>query len=210
MRIYDISLGVSPELPVWPGDPPIVLKRVAKIEDGANANVTHFSGSVHSGTHIDAPIHFLENGAGVDSLPLNILIGRAYVIDLSDASVIDAETLGAAGIPPRTKRLLLKTKNSELWAKWETRFHEDFVGVNKSGAEWLIRKGVRLVGIDYLSIAPFKQSKEPHQILLGAEVVILEGLNLFEVRQGRYNLYCLPLKLMGSDGAPARAILTGV
>lgn len=210
MRIYDISLGVSPDLPVWPGDPPIVLKRVAKIEDGANANVTHFSGSVHSGTHIDAPIHFLENGAGVEALPLNILIGRAYVIDLSDATVLDAETLEAAGIPPRTKRLLLKTKNSELWAKWETRFHEDFVGVNKSGAEWLIRKGVRLVGIDYLSIAPFKQSKEPHQILLGAEVVILEGLNLYELRQGRYNLYCLPLKLMGSDGAPARAILTGV
>ncbi len=210
MRIYDISLGVSPDLPVWPGDPPIVLKRVAKIEDGANANVTHFSGSVHSGTHIDAPIHFLENGAGVEALPLNILIGRAYVIDLSDATVLDAETLEAAGIPPRTKRLLLKTKNSELWAKWETRFQEDFVGVNKSGAEWLIRKGVRLVGIDYLSIAPFKQSKEPHQILLGAEVVILEGLNLYEVRQGRYNLYCLPLKLMGSDGAPARAILTGV
>lgn len=210
MRIYDISLGVSPDLPVWPGDPPIVLKRVAKIEDGANANVTHFSGSVHSGTHIDAPIHFLENGAGVEALPLNILIGRAYVIDLSDATVLDAETLEAAGIPPRTKRLLLKTKNSELWAKWETRFQEDFVGVNKSGAEWLIRKGVRLVGIDYLSIAPFKQSKEPHQILLGAEVVILEGLNLYEMRQGRYNLYCLPLKLMGSDGAPARAILTGV
>lgn len=210
MRIYDISLGVSPDLPVWPGDPPIVLKRVAKIEDGANANVTHFSGSVHSGTHIDAPIHFLENGAGVEALPLNILIGRAYVIDLSDATVLDAETLEAAGIPPRTKRLLLKTKNSELWAKWETRFQEDFVGVNKSGAEWLIRKGVRLVGIDYLSIAPFKQSKEPHQILLGAEVVILEGLNLYELRQGRYNLYCLPLKLMGSDGAPARAILTGV
>jgi arylformamidase len=210
MRIYDISLGVSPDLPVWPGDPPIVLKRVAKIEDGANANVTHFSGSVHSGTHIDAPIHFLENGAGVEALPLNILIGRAYVIDLSDATVLDAETLEAAGIPPRTKRLLLKTKNSELWAKWETRFQEDFVGVNKSGAEWLIRKGVRLVGIDYLSIAPFKQSKEPHQKLLGAEVVILEGLNLYEVRQGRYNLYCLPLKLMGSDGAPARAILTGV
>ncbi len=210
MRIYDISLGMSPDLPVWPGDPPIVLKRVAKIKDGANANVTHLSGSVHSGTHIDAPIHFLENGGGIESLPLNILIGRAYVIDLSDASVIDAETLGAAGIPPRTKRLLLKTKNSELWARWETKFHEDFVGVNTSGAEWLTQKGVRLVGIDYLSVAPFKQSKQPHQILLGAEVVILEGLNLFEVRQGRYNLYCLPLKLMGSDGAPTRAILTGV
>ena len=118
--------------------------------------------------------------------------------------------LEKAGIPPRIKRLLLKTSNSDLWARGETIFQTDFVGVNKSGSEWLVRKGVQLVGVDYLSIAPFKQSKEPHQILLGAGIVILEGLNLNEVSQGRYNLCSLPIKLIGSDGAPARAILTGV
>jgi arylformamidase len=210
MRIYDISVGVSEDTPVWPGDPPVVLKRVAKIEDGANANVTHISASVHTGTHIDAPVHFLDDGEGIEALPLNLLIGRAYVIDLSKATVLDAETLQKAGIPPRTKRLLLKTRNSDLWARGETKFQTDFVGVNKSGSEWLVRKGVQLVGVDYLSVAPFKQSKEPHQILLGAGIVILEGLNLYEVSQGRYNLCSLPIKLIGSDGAPARAILTGV
>ncbi len=210
MRIYDISVGVSEEIPVWPGDPPVVLKRVAKIEDGANANVSHFSASVHIGTHIDAPVHFLDDGEGIEAIPLNILIGRAYVIDLSKATVLDAETLERAGIPPRTKRLLLKTRNSDLWARGETNFQTDIVGVNKSGAEWLVRKGVQLVEVDYLSVAPFKQSKEPHQILLGAGIVILEGLNLDEVSQGRYNLCSLPIKLIGSDGAPARAILTGV
>lgn len=210
MRMYDISVGVSEDTPVWPGDPPVVLKRVAKIKDGANANVSHFSASVHIGTHIDAPVHFLDDGEGIEALPLNILIGRAYVIDLSKATVLDAETLEKAGIPPRTKRLLLKTRNSDFWARGETKFQTDFVGVNKSGSEWLVRKGVQLVGVDYLSVAPFKQSKEPHQILLGAGIVILEGLNLDEVSQGRYNLCSLPIKLIGSDGAPARAILTGV
>jgi arylformamidase len=210
MRIYDISLRVSPDLPVWPGDPPIVLKRVSKIEDGANANVSHYSGSVHSGTHIDAPKHFIRDGSGIDAIPLEVMIGRAYVIDLSKSSILDADTLDGAGIPPRTKRLLLKTKNSDLWAKGVTEFQEDFVAVDPSGAAWIARKGVQLVGVDYLSVAPFKQSVEPHRILLGAGIVILEGLNLNEVRQGRYNLYCLPLNFVDSDGAPARAILTGV
>jgi arylformamidase len=210
MRIYDISLGLSPDLPVWPGDPPIVLNRVAKIEEGKHSNVSHYAASVHSGTHIDAPRHFIKDGVGVEAIPLEVMIGRAYVIDLSTSDLLNAETLEGAGIPPRTKRLLLKTKNSELWARGETKFQKDFVGVDTSGANWLARKGVQLVGVDYLSVAPFKQSLEPHTILLGAGIVILEGLNLFEVRQGRYNLYCLPMNLLGSDGAPARAILTGV
>lgn len=210
MRIYDISLGLSPDLPVWPGDPPIVLKRISKIEDGANANVSLFSGTVHVGTHIDAPKHFLQDGVGIDAIPLEVMIGRAYVIDLPKVSVVGADVFEGAGIPPRTKRLLIKTKNSQLWANGERDFRKDFVGVDSSGAEWLARKGVQLVGVDYLSVAPFKQSKEPHNILLGAGIVILEGLNLSEVSQGRYNIYCLPLKLLDSDGAPARAILTGV
>lgn len=210
MRIYDISLGLSPDLPVWPGHPPIVLKRISKIEDGANSNVSLFSGTVHVGTHIDAPKHFLQDGVGIDAIPLEVMIGRAYVIDLPKVSVVGADVFEGAGIPPRTKRLLIKTKNSQLWANGERDFRKDFVGVDASGAEWLARKGVQLVGVDYLSVAPFKQSKASHDILLGAGIVILEGLNLSEVSQGRYNIYCLPLKLLDSDGAPARAILTGV
>lgn len=210
MRIYDITLGVSPNLPVWPGDPPIVLERVSKIEEGKNSNVSHYAASVHAGTHLDAPSHFIQDGVGIDAIPLEAMIGRAYVIDLSDSDLLDADTFESAGIPPRTKRLLIKTRNSELWERGETKFHKDFVAVDPSGAEWLARKGVQLVGVDYLSVAPFKRSREPHTILLGAGIVVLEGINLSEVRQGRYNLYCLPMKLVGSDGAPARAILTGV
>ena len=209
MRIYDISLGISPDLPVWPGDPQIILERVSKIEEGANSNASRLECSVHIGTHIDAPIHFIEDGTGIDSLPLNVLIGRAYVIDLSAADVLDAETLENAGIPSRTRRVLFKTRNSNYWAAGETDFKEDFVGVDASGARWLVRKGVQLVGVDYLSVAPFKQSREPHRILLQAGIVIVEGLNLHDVSQGRYTLYALPIKLMRSDGAPARAILTG-
>lgn len=210
MRIYDVSLGISPDLPVWPGDPQIVLERVSKIEEGANANVSRLASSVHIGTHIDAPIHFLEDGTGIDSLPLDVLIGEAYVIDLSTADVLDAETLENAGIPPRTQRILFKTRNSSYWAAGETEFKEDFVGVDAGGAQWLAGRGVQLVGVDYLSVAPFKQSRETHRTLLQAGIVIVEGLNLYEVSQGLYMLYALPIKLMGSDGAPARAILTDV
>jgi arylformamidase len=210
MQIYDISVGISPDLPVWPSDPPVVLERVSKISEGANSNGSHLSCSVHTGTHIDAPVHFIEGAEGIDQLPLNVLIGRAYVIDLRKATVLDAETLDSAGIPPRTKRILFKTKNSSLWTKGEKGFRKDFVAVDASGAQWLVKKGVQLVGVDYLSVAPYKQSREPHRTLLEADVVILEGLNLSEVRQGRYMLYSLPIKLVGSDGAPARAILTGV
>ena len=159
MRIYDVSVGISPELPVWPGDPQIVLERVSKIEEGANANVSRLVCSVHIGTHIDAPIHFLEDGTGIDSLPLNVLIGRAYVIDLSTADVLDAKTLESAGIPPRTRRLLFKTRNSKYWAAGETDCKENFVGVDASGARCLASKKVQRVGVECLSVAPFRQSR---------------------------------------------------
>ncbi len=210
MRVYDISVGMTPEMPVWPGDPPVILERTAAIADGANANVSRLSCSVHTGTHVDAPLHFLEGERAVDALSLKVLIGRAYVVDLPEAKVLDAGTLEAAGIPPRTRRVLFKTRNSQNWARGERKFDEGFVGVDASGAQWLVRKGVQLVGVDYLSVAPYKQSRPTHEILLGAGVVVVEGLDLSKVSQGRYMLYCLPLRLEGSDGAPARAILVGV
>lgn len=210
MRIYDISLGVSQDIPVWPGDPPVVLERVSSLDDGDGANVSRLEAGVHVGTHIDAPRHFIENGKTIDDIPLKSLIGRAYVVDLRKAAAIDAGTLEAARIPPRTRRLLFKTRNSDWWAKGERSFQKDFVAVEPSGAEWLVRKGVRLVGVDYLSVAPFGDGERTHKILLEAGIVVLEGVDLHKVPKGRYTIYCLPVKLVGSDGAPARAILIGV
>jgi arylformamidase len=210
MRTYDITLTISPDLPTWPGDPGIELVRVEKIEDGSNANVSRVDMGVHTGTHVDAPYHFLQDGISIDKLNLNLLIGRAYVLHLPDVEVITAKVLEEAQIPPRTRRVLFKTRNSDFWVKEEPDFQIDFVGLSEDGAEYLVRRGVKLVGVDYLSVAPYKKSRPTHEKLLEAGVVIVEGLDLSEVSQGRYTLYCLPLKLANSDGAPARAILIGV
>lgn len=210
MRTYDITLTISPDLPTWPGDPGVELERVEKIEDGSNANVSRVGMGVHTGTHVDAPFHFLQDGTTVDKLDLSLLTGRAYVLHLPDVEVITAAVLEEAQIPPRTRRVLFKTRNSDLWVKEEPGFQTDFVGLSEDGAEYLVRRGVKLVGVDYLSVAPFKNSRPTHEKLLEAGVVIVEGLNLSEVSQGRYTIYCLPLKLANSDGAPARVILIGV
>jgi arylformamidase len=210
MRTYDITLTISSELPTWPGDPGVELERVDKIEDGSNANVSRIDMGVHTGTHVDAPYHFLQDGITVDQLDLSLLAGRAYVLHLPDVDVITAAVLEDAQIPPRTRRVLFKTRNSDYWSRGDSEFQTDFVGLSEDGAEFLVRRGVKLVGMDYLSVAPYKQSRPTHEILLSAGVVIVEGLDLSEVSQGRYTIYCLPLKLADSDGAPARAILIGV
>ncbi len=210
MRIYDISVGISPDTPVWPGDPPVSLERIRSMDEGAEANVSRLASGVHVGTHIDAPLHFLPEGHSVEYIPLKSLIGRAYVVDLRKAQVIDAETLESAGIPPRTRRVLFRTRNSEYWKRGQSEFQKDFVAVDASGAKWLARKGVRMVGVDYLSVAPYGDGAPTHRILLEADIVVVEGLDLSQIRQGRYTIYCLPLKLLGSEGAPARAILIGV
>lgn len=211
MRIYDISLPISPGMPVWPGDPDVAFERVAKIEDGADANVTHIQMSAHAGTHVDAPFHFLGGNAhAVDQLSLKVLTGRAYVLPLPEVDLITAAVLEEADIPPRTRRLLFKTRNSDFWADASLSFQTGFVAVSPDAAQHLVDRGVKLVGVDYLSVAPYHESVLTHKILLNAGVVIVEGLDLSKVSQGRYTLYCLPLKMVGSDGAPARAILIGV
>jgi arylformamidase len=166
--------------------------------------------SCHTGTHVDAPDHFLNNGITVEDLSLDLLVGRAYVLDLPDVSTITASVLMQAEIPPRTRRLLFKTRNSKLWANGKKEFQPDFVGLSVDAAELLVDRNVKLVGIDYLSIAPYKKSTPVHSILLAAGVVVIEGLDLSRVSQGRYTLHCLPLKLGGVEGAPTRAILVGV
>jgi arylformamidase len=212
MHTYDISLTISPDLPVWPGDPAVEMERVAKMEEGSRYNLTHLKMSAHVGTHVDAPFHFLGgNALTIDKLPLSLLTGRAYVVHLPDeVELITASILKRADIPTRTRRLLFKTRNSALWAQPDGKFHTDFTALSPDGAQYLVERSIKLVGIDYLSIAPFQEGAPVHEILLKAGIVIVEGLNLSQVSQGRYTLYCLPLKLAGSDGAPARAILVGV
>jgi arylformamidase len=211
MRTYDITLTISPDMVVWPKDPPIALTRSSKIEEGANANVSQIQMSVHSGTHIDAPYHFLEDGDTVENIPIDLLFGRAYVLHLLDeVDLITRELVENSTIPPRTKRVLFRTRNSSIWASNQKTFDQKFVALAPDAAEYLVRRGVKLVGIDYLSIAPFGDSLDTHQVLLRSGIVILEGLDLSGVGQGRYTLYCLPLKILGGDGAPARAILVGV
>jgi arylformamidase len=208
MKFHDITLTMFPGMTVWPGDPPFILEQIESMDAGAHVNVSRLSGSVHTGTHVDAPHHFLNNGQTVESLPLEVLIGPARVIQIPDkASLISAEVLERANVPAKTLRLLVKTRNSQLWQDGRNEFDKDFVAVSPDGASWLVEHGIRLVGVDYLSVAPFKASDLPHQTLLRAGVVILEGLDLNSVEPGSYSLYCLPLKLAGSDGAPARAIL---
>jgi arylformamidase len=210
MHLYDISLTISPDMPVWPGDPAVRLDRVDKIEDGNSNNLSHLALSAHTGTHVDAPYHFLANGATVDQLDLADLNGRAYVLHLPNVQLITAEVLEHSEIPPRTRRILFKTRNSDLWARGENTFQTDFVAISPDGAQFLVDRGFKLVGIDYLSVAPYRQSLLTHRKLLEDGIILLEGLDLSQVSQGRYTLYCLPLKLAGADGAPARAILIGV
>lgn len=208
MTLYDISLTISPDMPVWPGEPAISLRRVYSMDAGRHANVSALACSVHTGTHVDAPNHFLNDERTVESLPLDVLVGPARVVELPESvSLVTAEVLRAADIPAGTLRLLLKTRNSQIWAAGDRKFHPDFVGVAQDGAEWLVEQGVRLIGIDYLSVAPFKQSGPTHHALLRPGIVVLEGVDLSRVPPGDYELVCLPLKLAGSDGAPARAIL---
>lgn len=210
MKTYDISVPITADMPVWPGDPAVRMERVRKIEEGDNANVTHVSLSAHTGTHVDAPYHFLPEGDTLESVPLKLMMGRSYVLHLPDVDLITAKVLKQAVIPQRTRRVLFKTRNSDIWTQGEKSFQPDFVALSPDGAQYLVDRGIKLVGIDYLSIAPYKQSRPTHEILLKNGVFILEGVNLSEVSEGRYTLYCLPLNFQGVDGSPARAILLGV
>jgi len=187
---------------VYPGDPEVHTERVASIAKGDVANITRIDLGVHTGTHVDAPLHFIDGAPGADRLALDALIGPAHVIDATalDAD-IDAGALAELAIPESAERVLFKTRNSELWNR-ET-FSGEYIRFVESGAQRLVASGVRLVGIDYLSVG----DEAAHKVLLGAGVVPVEGLDLRHVDPGPYRLVCMPLKLVGSDGAPARVVL---
>jgi arylformamidase len=206
MTIYDISLTISPDLTTWPTHPKIEVARYRDIEKGDRSNVSRLNLSSHSSTHVDAPLHFIPGGRSVDTLDLSVLVGPAWVA-ATGANVIDAAALDSLAVPPGTTRLLLRTRNSDLWARGDPGFREDYVALDTSGAQWVVDHGLRLVGIDYLSIAAYHDLVAPHRLLLGAGVIPVEGLNLSGVEPGQYQLACLPLKLGGGDGAPCRAVL---
>ena len=208
MKIHDVTLTIRTEMPVWPGDPKVELFREKKIEDGANANVSLLRLSVHTGTHVDAPYHFLPGGITIEQLPLDVLVGRVQVVELADEiTEIDGKVIGSITLTPNIERILFKTRNSKFWVDAGKAFHTDFVGINEAGAKELVKRNIKLVGIDYLSIAPYKKSRPTHEVMLNSKMIVIEGLDLANIKPGLYTLYCLPLKLEGSDGAPARVVL---
>lgn len=204
----DVSAHVAPGVtPTWPGSPAIGFERRLDIARGDVATDTTLTMSVHTGTHIDAPAHFVAGGRTVEQLDLSALVGPAYVADLRGVDPITAAALDAAGIPADTERLLLLTDSS---APWEPEFREDFPALSVDGAHWIVARGMRCVGIDYLSVQPYHGSDEVHLSLLGAGIVLVEGLRLGAVRPGRCEFVCLPLLLVGCEGSPARALVRPV
>lgn len=200
--IIDITRPIYDGMPVWPGDPPVCIRPAAALPA-----VSQISLSTHAGTHVDPPAHFVLGGRTVDRLPLDILLGPAWVAWLPGTGAITAAQLAAAAIPPATARLLLRTANSERPVQ---AFDPAFVGLAPDAAAWLIDRGVRLVGIDGPSIEPFDAPGEPvHHALLATGIIVIEGLWLADVAAGAYELLCLPLRLAQGDGAPTRAVLVG-
>jgi arylformamidase len=201
-EIIDISVPVSPSTVSWENESIPVIERVSSIEAGDGYNLSRLVLNTHTGTHVDAPLHFIEGGGSSDELSLDALVGPALVVDARDVSEeIDAE-LVERELSAGCERILFSTRNSELWD--QPGFSSDFVGISPQAASLLVERGVRLVGIDYLSVG----APETHRELLSHGVVLLEGLDLRAVAAGRYRLVCLPLRVVGADGAPARAVLT--
>ncbi len=206
MKLFDITAPIRNGMVVWEGDPEVRLERFAAIASGSTANVSRLTFGVHTATHIDTPVHFIEDAPGAEAIPLDALRGAVHVVDATDFSHhLDETDLARLELPRDGERLIFKTRNSALWEL--PRFSREYVGLTEGAARLLVQRGTRLVGIDYLSIAPFTDPAPTHRALLGAGVVVLEGLDLRRVEPGAYELLCLPLLLEGSDGAPARAVL---
>jgi len=205
MKLIDVSVPLDTSLASYPNNLPFSLEAVKRIARGDSSNVSALHMSAHSGTHVDSPRHFYDDGTGTEALPLEMLIGRARVIELRPRGGITAEDLAGVDLS-EDLRVLIKTPNSKLWGDPE--FHKDYAGVTESGAKYLVEHGIKVVGVDYLSVEVFKTPGAPaHHVLLAAGTIVIEGLNLRDVEPGVYEMLCLPLKVVGSDGAPARVVL---
>ncbi len=207
MKLYDVTVPFSTELPVYPGDPAVQITQIASLAAGDICTVSHLSFGSHTGTHVDPPAHFVAGMATLDELSLDVLIGPVRVVDVGEIAAIDVATIDAANLAG-VERVLFKTRNSRLWQAGPQEFAKDFVYLETTAAERLVELGVKLVGIDYLSIEKFNfEQPTTHYALLGNNVVIVEGLNLTDVAAGEYELICLPMKIKNGDGGPARVVL---
>lgn len=194
-------------MPIWPGSIGFELTWAQRLDKGDDCNNSQIRCDTHIGTHIDAPLHFIDNGQTTDDLNLDVFIGRCTVIYLPDIKKITVNQLAQAAIPPATKRLLIRTDNSQYFEQPQAEFKKDFIALDPDAAQWIAESKVRLVGIDYLSIGRYENGIPTHTILLKAGIAVLEGLNLLHVEPGNYELICMPLKIAGAEGAPARAVL---
>jgi arylformamidase len=202
----DISVPLYTGMVHWPDNPPCGIQLTMSIDSGDGCNLSHLSMGVHTGTHMDAPLHFIRGGKSIDTLPFEATVGSARVLEISDPQAVKVAELEPHAIQPG-ERILFKTSNSTRAWKSDT-FVEDFVYISHEAAQYLAEKQAQTVGVDYLSVGGYRiDGPETHRALLGAGIWIIEGLNLSNVQAGSYELICLPLKMMGAEGAPARAIL---
>jgi arylformamidase len=207
MKLIDVTVPLDSNLPTYPGNTPFTLEPIKRISRGDSSNVSTIHMSAHGGTHVDAPRHFFDDGPGTEALLLDLLIGRTRVVELTSHKGVGREELAALNLDEDI-RVLIKTPNSRLWRSAE--FHRDYVGVTETGARYLVERGVKVLGVDYVSVEEFKKPGAPaHHALLGAGTIVIEGLDLSDVEPGYYDMFCLPLRVVGSDGAPARVVLRG-
>ena len=209
MTILDVSLPVSPSMLVWPGNPGVELTPNQRIADGDDANVSRLALGTHTGTHVDPPVHFVEGAAGIDRVPVETLVGPCVVADARGlAGELGADDLEGLGVPDGTERLLLRSDNSDLWRQPSPSFPDEYVCLSPEAAAWVVRRGIRLVGVDFLSVERRGSPGHPaHVELLSNGVVVVEGLDLGSVEPGDVTLVVLPLRIVDGDGGPARAIL---
>ena len=205
MKLIDVSVPLQADLPSYPGNTPFSLEAIKRIANGDSSNVSSLHLSAHTGTHVDAPRHFFDDGPGVEGLSLDLLCGRVRVVEVTTRKGITPQDL--AGVDLREDvRVLIKTANSRLWGQSE--FHTDYIGLTGEGARYLVDRGVKVLGVDYLSVEEFKKPGAPaHRALLGAGTIVIEGLNLRDIEPGAYEMFCLPLCVVGADGGPARVVL---
>ncbi len=207
LRLYDLSLTIHEKMVIWPGDPAVRLTRVRSIQtDGVS--VSSLTTGTHTGTHLDAPAHLLPDGLTVEALALEPLVGPAYVAYLPEVAIITAQVLEGLALPASCRRLLFRTRNSDEGLLVQGDFRPDYVALAEDAAQWLVERDYLLVGLDALSIDAYQeQAGVAHRLLLSQKIAVIEGVDLRQVPPGEYMLCCLPLKILGADGAPVRAVL---
>ncbi len=208
-RLIDVSLGIGPEMLTWPGDPAADVVPRKQMAKGDSANVSELRIGTHTGTHVDPPVHFIEGADGIDRVPLEQLYGEAVVAELPEANgPITVRDLDELRVPEGTTRLLVKTSNSKIWDQDRPSFPDHYACLTVDAAEWVVKRGIRVVGVDFLSVEEKGSEGHPvHKTLLSNGISIIEGLDLREAPTGPCTLLCFPLKVLNGDGGPARAAL---